>query len=289
MINSRVLMSDAQNFSNEQQINPYYHVEAIDLVTAQAEHTHIRDMLTSAGVEVVQVASPEASQDGVYTANWGLVRGNKAVLSRLPNARRSEQPHAKDVLESLGIEVYELPEGLRFSGQGDALPCGDLLFCGSQYRSDVEAQAIAANILDYRRIQLQTKPQLNEWGDPVINSASGWPDSFYYDIDLALSILRGPENGAPGLIAYCPDAFTEESQRILAELTEVDKIIVSETEAKEAFACNLVSTGSTIVMSANAPLFARELEAHGFTLLRPSINELVKGGGYIRCTTLTLA
>lgn len=289
MINSRVLMSDARYFSNEQPINPYYHVESIDLVVAQAEHTHIRDMLTDAGVEVVQVPSPAASQDGVYTANWGLVRGDKAVLARLPNARQAEQPHAKEVLESLGIEVTELPAGLRFSGQGDALPCGDLLFCGSTYRSDTAAQEIAAETLGYRRVQLQTKPQLDEHGRPVRNVASGWPDSFYYDIDLALSVLRGPENGSKGLIAYCPDAFVEDSRRILEDMTEVEKIIVSEAEARTAFACNLVSTGEAVVMTANAPEFTQELVAYGFTLWRPEINELVKGGGYIRCSTLTLA
>ena len=289
MLNSKVLMSDALHFSNEQPINPYYHHESIDLSQAQAEHDHIREMLVQAGVEVVLVPSPATSQDGVYTANWALVRGNKAVLARLPAARQTEQPHARQVLEAMGIEVHELPEGMHFSGQGDALPCGELLFCGSQYRSDPEAQAMAADILGYRRIQLQAKPQLDAAGQPVTNASSGWPDSFYYDIDLALSVIKGPENGEKGLIAYCPEAFTEESQRLLAELDEVDKIIVSEHEAKDAFACNLVSTGSTVVMSAHAPEFARELTARGLTLLQPEIHELVKGGGYIRCTTLTLA
>ena len=289
MINTKVLMSDALHFSNEQPINPYYHHESIDLSQAQAEHDHIREMLVQAGVEVVLVPSPATSQDGVYTANWALVRGNKAVLARLPAARQTEQPHARQVLEAMGIEVHELPEGMHFSGQGDALPCGELLFCGSQYRSDPEAQAMAADILGYRRIQLQAKPQLDAAGQPVTNASSGWPDSFYYDIDLALSVIKGPENGEKGLIAYCPEAFTEESQRLLAELDEVDKIIVSEHEAKDAFACNLVSTGSTVVMSAHAPEFARELTARGLTLLQPEIHELVKGGGYIRCTTLTLA
>lgn len=282
-------MSDAANFSNEQPINPYYHVESIDRATAQAEHDHIRELLTQAGVEVVSVASPADCQDGVYTANWALVRGNKAVMSRLPNARKAEEAYARQVLASMGLEVVTLPEHLRFSGQGDALPCGDLLFCGSGYRSDEEAQAIVADTLGFTRIQLQTVPQLDENGQPVINHSSGWADSFYYDIDLALSILRVPDASQRGLIAYCPEAFTPESQAVLASLDSVEKIIVSEQEAKEAFACNLVSTGSTIVMSAHAPIFSRELEARGFTLLKPEIHELLKGGGYIRCTTLTLA
>lgn len=289
MINTRVLMSDAQHFSNEQPINPYYHIESVDVSVAQQEHDHIREMMQQAGIEVVRVPAPVDSQDGVYTANWALVRGKRAVLARLPNARKAEESHAQRTLESLGYEVLQVPDGLKFSGQGDALPCGDLLFCGSTYRSDEAAQAFAAQELDYRRIQLRTVPLQDTRGNDVINTSSGWPDSFYYDIDLALSVLRAPEGDQKGLIAYCPDAFVPESKAILAALTEVDKIIISEHEAKDAFACNLVSTGDTVIMSNHAPQFAAELAARGFTLLQPEIHELLKGGGYIRCTTLTLA
>lgn len=288
MINRRVLMSDACHFTNEQPINPYYHEESIDSTKAIAEHKHIKALLEEAGIEVISVPSPKGCQDGVYTANWGLVRGDKAVLARLPNARKAEESHAREILESLGKTVYEIPEGLKFSGQGDALPCGDLLFCGSGYRSDPATQAFAAETLGFTRIQLQTIPQLDESGNPRINASSGWPDSFFYDIDLALAILKGPENSNKGIIAYCPDAFTPESKELLATLTEVDKIEVSLYEAKEAFACNLVSTGNTVIMSARAPELTAKLREIGMTVFSPDITELAKGGGYIRCTTLTL-
>lgn len=68
----------------------------------------------------------------------------------------------------------------------------------------------------------------------------------------------------------------------------VDKIEVSLKEAKEAFACNLVSTGETVIMSNKAPGLQSELIARGFRVITPEITELAKGGGYIRCTTLTL-
>lgn len=288
MINRRVLMSDARHFTNEQPINPYYHKESINEAKAIAEHKHIKALLEDAGIEVISVPSPKGCQDGVYTANWGLVRGDKAVLARLPNARKAEESHAREILESLGKTVYEIPEGLKFSGQGDALPCGDLLFCGSGYRSDPATQAFAAETLGFTRIQLQTIPQLDESGNPRINASSGWPDSFFYDIDLALAILKGPENSNKGIIAYCPDAFTPESKELLATLTEVDKIEVSLYEAKEAFACNLVSTGNTVIMSARAPELTAKLREIGMTVFSPDITELAKGGGYIRCTTLTL-
>jgi N-dimethylarginine dimethylaminohydrolase len=123
---------------------------------------------------------------------------------------------------------------------------------------------------------------------PVINKFSGWPDSFFYDIDLAISILKAPADGQKGLIAWCPEALTAESQTIMRALTDIDKIEVSLDEAKNAFACNMVSTGETVVMSAHAPLLKADIEAHGLKTITPDITELAKGGGYIRCTTLTL-
>ncbi len=288
LINTTVIMSSADYFSNNQPINPYYAQETVSVERAAAEHDTIRHMLETAGVTVIKVDAPKTSQDGVYTANWALVRDKRAVLARLPNARKTEEDWAERILASQGIEVTRVPEDWKFSGQGDALPCGNFLFCGSQYRSDERAQAFTAEILGYERIQLQTLPQLDKDDQPVINAASGWPDSFYYDIDLALSIIKGPSDSQKGLIAYCPEAFTPESRTLLEAFEGVDKIIVSLQEAKEAFACNLVSTGATVVMSAHAPEFKMGLEDRGLTVFTPEISELAKGGGYIRCTTLTL-
>lgn len=290
MINATVLMSDALNFSSEQAINPYYFDSHTDTSVAQAEHDSIRGAFEAAGIRVITVPSPNDSQDGVYTANWALVRGDKAILARLPNVRKAEEAYAKKVLTELGKEVIEVPEGLRFSGQGDALACGDYLFCGSGYRADEAAQKFAADTLGYTRIQLQTIPQLDENGQPVVNSISGWEDSFFYDIDLALSILRAPTETEPALIAYCPEAFTSESRAILEQLPKdtFETIKVSLHEAKDTFASNLVSTGSAVIMSDHAPEFRAALESRGFTVSTPPIHELIKGGGYIRCTSLTL-
>jgi N-dimethylarginine dimethylaminohydrolase len=68
----------------------------------------------------------------------------------------------------------------------------------------------------------------------------------------------------------------------------MNKIEVSLAEATTGFACNLVSTGETVIMSAHAPEFQANIEAHGLHTITPDVTELGKGGGYIRCTTLTL-
>jgi N-dimethylarginine dimethylaminohydrolase len=288
LINSTVIMSNADYFSNDQPINPYYADELIDIEKAREEHAEIRRALEAASINIIQVDAPNDSQDGVYTANWALIKDKKAVLARLPDVRKSEENWAEKVIQDQGIEVIHVPDNLRFSGQGDALPCGNYLFCGSKYRSDTEAQAFAAEMLGFTRIQLLTTPQKNEYGSTIINQSSGWPDSFYYDIDLALAIIKGPSEDSLGTIAYCPEAFTLESQQLLASLEGFDKIIVSETEARKSFACNLVSTSQSVIMSAYAPELQSDLEARGLQIFTPEISELAKGGGYIRCTTLSI-
>jgi N-dimethylarginine dimethylaminohydrolase len=288
VINRTVLMSDALHFSAQQAINPYYDDSDVNQSLATSEHQSIVDALSKAGINIEHVASPTNSQDGVYTANWALVRGNTAILARLPEVRRAEEAHAEAALRQLGKTVIHVPEGLKFSGQGDALACGNFLFCGQGYRSDEAAQAFAADTLGYERVQLQTIPELDDEGHEVINQVSGWADSFFYDIDLALAIIKGPEDDKKGLIAYCPDAFMPSSRELLAKFDAVDKIEVSLDEAKRAFACNLVSTGETVIMSAHAPDLKKALENHGLTIITPEISELAKGGGYIRCTSLSL-
>lgn len=281
-INQTVLMSGAAYFDDNAPINPYMsRHEPIDRTKAQAEHDGIRRSLQVAGVQVIQVDPPAGCQDGVYTANWALVRGKKAVMSRLPAARGGEEPYAAEVLRGLGKVIITVPEGLKFSGQGDALPCGDYLLAGSAYRTDRQVHDFLATALGYEVISLQTVPQLDDAGRAVINPSSGWPDSFFYDIDLALAVLR------PDLIAWCPEAFTPESQEKIAALP-LQKIEVTLEEAAGAFACNLVSTGQTVIMSAAAPRLQAAIENHGLKTITPPISELAKGGGYIRCTTLTL-
>ncbi len=281
-------MSSAEYFSNDQAINPYYHEEQVNLTRAQEEHETISKLFVEAGIRVERTSPPATSQDGVYTANWALVRGGKAVLARLPNARKTEEPVAEAALKELGLEVIHVPEGWHFSGQGDSLPFGKLLFCGMGYRSDERAQAFAADTLGFERVQLQTIPERNEAGNPKINAVSGWPDSFFYDLDLALSVIKAPDDMQGGLIAYCPEAFLPESQETLRNLQGIEKIEVSFEEATKGFACNLVSTGETVIMSGHAPEFRRVLEEHGLKVVSPEVTELVKGGGFIRCVSLTL-
>lgn len=279
LMNRRVLMTGADYFTVDAAINPYMIDSGVSQQKAIAEHKLIRSCYEQVGITVERVAPPADCQDGIYAANWGLVRGQTVVLSSLPGPRQAEEAYAKGCLEKLGFKTIVAP--YRFSGQGDALPCGDRLFMGSQYRTDQRMHKFIADNLGFEVIGLQTVPLHDSAGHPAINKVSGWPDSFFYDLDLALAVLT------PSLIAWCPEAFLPSSQKKLQAI-KIDKIEVSLAEATQGFACNLISTGKTVVMSARAPQLKAAIEARGFKTITPSVTEIAKGGGYIRCVSLTL-
>lgn len=358
-INTHILVSNADFFDDGLAINAHMDEQVpVDSEKAKQEHAEILKCFRDAGIEVVQVKAPENCQDGVYTANWGLVRDNKVVLSNLPNKRQAEQAHAEKILREQGKEIIKLPEEIPFSGQGDALPCGKYLFVGSHYRTGVETHPLLARDLGFNVVSLQTVPQYDDNQQPVINDLTGWPDSFFYDLDLALAIIKGPsdqkctkcqnnsdihtsddpgahtsddsvfspretqqsvlkygdesiaeeklasadEDGGvsgsatkqtvwcecQGMIAWCPEAFMPESQERIRSITDIGKIEVSLEEAMHGFALNLVSTGETVIMSNKAPEFQKKLEDIGLKTCTPEVTELLKGGGFIRCISLTL-
>lgn len=284
VINKTVMMSGAQYFGDQFAINAYMNSKVkVDIAKAMFEHETIKQSLVKAGVKVVSVPPPASSQDGVYTANWGLCRGDKAIIARLPNKRQIEEDYAEAILKEQGKTTYRLPLDIRFSGQGDALPCGNKLFVGSTYRTDKSAYTFLKDLLGYQIIGLETLPKraFGNFGPKIKNKVTGWLDSYFYDLDLALAVI------SPDTIAYCPEAFTPNSRQALAEL-DINKITVNRYEAIHGFACNLVSTGSVVIMSDKAPKLQQQLDDMGYLTITPSVNELGKGGGYIRCTTLTL-
>jgi N-dimethylarginine dimethylaminohydrolase len=291
-INSKVLMSGADYFTDKDAINILMDSRVpVDVNRAIFEHHSIIDSFKSIGIEVIKVNPPENCQDGIYTANWALIYKNKALMARLPNMRKAEEAYAKKVLAKQGLEVVELPKEIKaFSGQGDSLVVDDMVFCQSPYRTSRAAHRYLSESLGISRvISLETKPARKFiFGPKKINKLTGWSDSPTYDLDLALAILRPKSNDQKALIAYCPAVFKAKSRRLLKKLNSVDKIEVSREEALDAFALNLVSTGKAAVINSGAPKFKADLEAAGLEVIELDLNELKKGGGSIRCSSLTL-
>lgn len=275
-------MSGVDYFAVEE-LNPYSSVNnQPSIEAAKEEYLSLQDTFQNAGIEIIKTPAPENCQDGVYTANWALCLGGLALMANLPKMRSQESPYAEEALKNLGYDIKRLPEDIRFSGQGDALVCGKYIFAGYGYRTDLAAHEYIKKSFAREVVSLQTVPALDAGKKPIVNSITGWEDSFFYDIDLALSVINEE------LIAWCPEAFTPKSQEKMRAVP-IDKIEVSLEEAIGGFACNLLSTGETVIMSDNAPGLKEQIEKRGLKTVSPKMTELAKGGGYIRCTTLTLS
>ena len=290
-INARVLVSGADYFTSKDAINALMDSSIpVDLNKAKQEHTRIINAFRSVAIEVTKVNPPQNCQDGVYTANWALVIGTRAVMSKLPIQRKPEQNYAKKILEGLNLETITVPEDIKaFSGQGDSLVVDDYIFCQSPYRTDPKAHKFLKSIFpDMKIISLTTKPsRWFKYGPRKRNKLTGWIDSPSYDIDLALAILKPKDGFKNCLIAYCPSLFTRKSRKQLRSLDGVDKILVSKKEALNNYALNLVSTGTDVVMNKGTINFKNDLQKQSLNVIELDLTELKKGGGSIRCTSLT--
>lgn len=295
LINKTVLMSDVDSYEGVVELN-LYSDEMIqpDKELARREHESVAQALGAIGIRVVRCTSAAGWQDSVYTANWAYCRQDTALAARLPNARKGEEKHSQRILKKLGKRIVYPPDYIeRYSGQGDTLVCGNVLFVGSGYRTDIEmADYIHFLWPDYTVVPVQTIPALDENGQQKINDVSGWEDSEFYDIDLAMAILRPTTQSQSGLIGICRDAFTSESieriQKVCRE-KNISILDIDYNEAVNSFACNLISNGNSgLVMSQGAPRFASTLKQNGFTVFERNLAELNKAGGGGRCIGLTL-
>ncbi|MCD0484551.1 arginine deiminase-related protein [Streptacidiphilus sp. ASG 303] len=260
-MNSELLVSDASHFRVDYAINPYMDTAVQpDTEAALAEHQAIVAAHLTAGRKVEYLPSAPECPDMVFTANAAVVRGDRAVLGCPPPERRNEVPYFREWLADRGFEVVGAPHA--FSGQGDALACGDLLLAAYGQRTDVRMLPLLARELEYEVVPLRT-------------AGPRW-----YDLDLAVAVV------SPDILAYCPEALEARSQRTLRRLGP-DLVEVSAEEAAR-FALNLVSDGTTVTMTRGAPRLAAALRDRGLEVVELGTSELAKGGGGIRCTALTL-
>ncbi|MFK0250329.1 dimethylarginine dimethylaminohydrolase family protein [Amycolatopsis azurea] len=260
-MNTILLMSDARHFRVDYEINPYMDTAVQpDPEAAVVEHDELVAAHLAAGRKVEFLPAAPECPDMVYTANAAVVRGSRVVLANLPPERCAETAYYREWFRGKGFEIMENPYA--FSGQGDALAHGDLLLAGYGQRTDQRAHDVVADFLGYEIVPLRT-------------TGPRW-----YDLDLAVAVI------APDVLAYCPAALDEASRDRLRGLGST-LIEVGEPEARR-FALNLVSDGTTVTMTAGAPMLADVLRARGLTVVELDTEQLRKGGGGVRCTALNL-
>jgi len=226
------------------------------LVASISTVAHIQRMQAKAGVP-----------DLVFTANGGVVRGEKVVLSRFRYVeRQAEECHFEEWFATHGFEVLKTPPELPFEGAGDALldRHDDLLWFGHGHRSELACAGLLSHMLD---IDVQPLRLV---------------DPRFYHLDTCFCPLDG------GFLMYFPDAFDAASQAaIAARVPAHRRLIVGPADALD-FACNTVNSGAHIFLNrASEPLVAM-LVAHGYAVHQTPLTEFLKAGGAAKCLTLKL-
>ena len=218
-----------------------------------------------ADVEIVSAA--QGWPDLVFTANAGLVLGDKVVLSRFLHAeRQGEEPIFKAWFERAGFTVHEMPEDLPFEGAGDALfdREGRWLWAGYGPRTELDSHPLLARWLGVEVLSLRLV------------------DKRFYHLDTCLCPLAG------GFLLYYPDAFDAYSNRLIEmRVPPARRLAVAEPDAVN-FVCNAVNVGQTVIINKASAELRERLAAAGFETVETPLTEFMKAGGAAKCLTLRL-
>ena len=264
----KILMCAPEFYEVDYVINPWMagNIGQTTLSLAQSQWEMLRQTLAQF-VEIVLQPPVRGVPDLVFTANAGMVLGNKVVLSRFRSPeRQGEEPHNHDLFTRLGYDIAAWPKDVFFEGAGDALwnRGEQFLWTGYGFRSDERAAKLLEQIYNLPVVQLRLV------------------DPRFYHMDTCLCPLTG------GYVMYYPPAFAPESQQAIAQhVPEAKRIIVSEADALH-FACNAVDVGGHVVLNDASPQLEADLGKAGFKTIRVPLSEFLKAGGTAKCLTLKL-
>lgn len=264
----RFLLCSPDHFSVKYVINPWMegNIERSDRSAAAEQWNHFRRVLSDAA-DIEAMTQPEGVPDLVFTANAGLVVGQRVVLSHFRHLeRRREEPHFKKWFEENGFEVIEMPRGTYFEGAGDGLFLRDrdVLVLGYGFRTILESAAVVSDALGIEVVPVKLT------------------DDRFYHLDTCFCPLTG------GKLIWYPEAFDKRSvQTIMALVDEKDRHAVSEWDALH-FACNAVDTGKTVILNDATPELEKRLSDWGFDVVRTPLNQFLLAGGAAKCLSLRL-
>ncbi|MFI5915412.1 dimethylargininase [Dactylosporangium sp. NPDC051541] len=260
------LMSPPEHFVVEYAINPWMDTNApVDTELAVKQWEGLRETLVRLGHEV-HVLPPEIGlPDMVYAANGafsvdGVVYGAKFKYPQ----RTAEAAAHRRFYETLGWRYHLASETNEGEGDFTYLPAahGGLVLAGHGFRTEVTAHAEAQEVL----------------GRPVVSLRL--VDPRIYHLDVALQPLDDAN------IAYFPGAFSESSQKVLAQL--FPQAVVATAEDALTFGLNLVSDGRNVVLNSEATGLAASLRSAGYVPVPVELSELKKGGGSVKCCVAEL-
>ena len=278
-MSSRVfLMCPPEYFNVAYIINPWMHgnLRRIDIAVAKQQWRSLYDVLTDHATVRLVLPQP-GSPDMVFTANAGLVKGRRFIVSRFRYPeRQAEEPYFADWFMDRGYEVSLMPREVPFEGAGDALfdrgPGSPLAGAGFKsrlwlahgHRSIQAAGEVLAERLDSEVVVLKLV------------------DQRFYHLDTCFCPLEG------GYLLYYPPAFDDESRAAIEKRVPSPRRIAIGEEDALAFACNAVNIDTTVVVNRATKEFVQVLARKNFEVVQTPMSEFMKAGGSAKCLTLRL-
>ena len=264
----RILMCAPDHYDVDYVINPWMegnvHKSSRDRAVEQWDKLyHVLQGLA----KVDSITPQKGVPDMVFTANAGLVLGDRAVVSRFYHPeRQGEEPYFKQWFADNGFTVYELPRDLPFEGAGDALLDreGRWLWAGYGFRSELDSHSYLAKWLDIEVLSLRLI------------------DDRFYHLDTCFCPLIG------GYLLYYPGAFDSYSNHLIERRVPAEKrIAIAEADAIN-FACNSVNVEQNVVMNKASDSLKKQLKDAGFNVIETPLTEFLKAGGAAKCLTLRI-
>jgi arginine dihydrolase len=263
-----ILMCAPGHFGVDYVINPWMqnHTGRVDRQLAARQWHCLQDLL--ARLTGLTFIEPEPGvPDMVFTANAGLVRGQRVIVSRFRSReRQAEEPHLRAWFTDNGFEIVDWPRDVAFEGAGDALfdRGRPLLWIGYGFRTDRAAAALVEKALG------------------CCTEALELVDPHFYHLDTCFCPLEG------GWLLCYPAAFAASSlERIRALVPQDKRIEVGHADALH-FACNAVNIGRHVIMNHASEVLQRDLRGAGFEPVLTPLSEFMKSGGAAKCLTLKL-
>jgi N-dimethylarginine dimethylaminohydrolase len=260
----RILMCAPDYYGIEYEINPWMNrARGSSRERARQQWQQLYNTLTGLGVVVELLAPQPGLPDLVFTANAGLMFGERFFSSRFRHPERArETPHFDAWFAGHGFTVEHLPEEMYFEGAGDALFCGATLFAGYRIRSDVQGHQHLGRVLHKQVLPLE-----------LVNP-------YFYHLDTCFCPL------APGEAIWHPAAFDAYGQKVIQR--NIPSLIAANEAEARCFGCNAVVVGKTVIVNAGCNQLADDLGRRGYTPVAVELDEFIKSGGSAKCLTLRL-
>jgi N-dimethylarginine dimethylaminohydrolase len=263
------LMCPPTYFDVRYAINPWMDPDVpVDRPLAMAQWFALVEAYRAAGHQVDLLDPIPGLPDMVYAANGAFALDGVVLHARFTYAERTPEAAAHIEWHRRNGTGYARPAVAEPTAtneaEGDFAVLADRLLAGYGFRTSRAAHGELAALTGRDVISL-------ELVDPRL-----------YHLDVALTVLDDERDH----IAYYPDAFSPDSQRLLAECFP-DAILATVTDAY-AFGLNCVSDGRNVFVPAGAAGLRTAIAAAGYRPISIDLSELAKGGGSVKCCTQEL-